>query len=251
MKPLKTIIVIPARLASTRLPNKVLANIEGHPMLWHTYQRCLQASKVSEVHIATDAETVAEAVRNWGGKVWMTDTHCTSGTERIVSILDNLDCDIIINVQGDQPLIDSALITQIIEIFETNKSMPDIVTPICPIDNDKIFDPNLVKITRRHDGYALYFSRNPIPYIRDVKTENWPKTAQFFGHIGIYGYRRQVLQTYHSLPKSPLEEAEKLEQLRFLQAGKSIFTFITSNYPSSVDTAADLERVRARLSNNK
>ncbi|KHD06647.1 hypothetical protein PN36_29835 [Candidatus Thiomargarita nelsonii] len=254
MKQLKTIVVIPARLASTRLPNKILADIGGHPMLWHIYQRCLQASKVSEVHIATDAEKVVEAVQNWGGKVWMTDTNCASGTERIVSILDNLDCDIIINVQGDQPLIEPTLINQLIEIFEKKKPMPDIVTPACPIDNEKIFDPNLVKITRRHDGYALYFSRNPIPYVRDVKTENWPQTTPFLGHIGIYGYQRQVLETYHSLPKSPLEEAEKLEQLRFLQAGKSIFTFVTSNYPSSVDTAADLERVRARIvssSNNK
>ncbi len=247
MNHLKTVVVIPARLASTRLPNKVLADIVGHPMLWHIYQRCLQATKVSEVHIATDAKEVAIAVQSWGGKVWMTEANCASGTERIVAILEQLEADIIINVQGDQPLIEPELINQLIEIFEKNEPIPDIVTPAYLIDNDKIFDPNLVKITRRHDGYALYFSRSPIPYVRDSKTENWPQSTQFLGHIGIYGYRRQVLKAYHSFPKSPLEEAEKLEQLRFLQAGKNILTFITSYRPISVDTQADLEQVRAMM----
>lgn len=245
MNPLKSIVVIPARLASTRLPNKVLVDIEGHQMLWHVYQRCLQASKVTEVHIATDAKEVAKAIRSWGGTVWMTDSNCASGTERIVSILDKLEADLIINVQGDQPLIEPNIINQIIEIFETIHPMPDIVTPACAIEDDKIFDPNLVKITRRHDGYALYFSRHPIPYVRDVEKANWAKSTSFWGHIGIYGYRRQVLEEYHLLPKSPLEESEKLEQLRFLQAGKSIFTFMTTHYPISVDTQADLEQVRA------
>jgi len=245
MNHFKTIIVIPARLASSRLPNKVLADIGGHPMLWHVYQRCLQASKASEVHIVTDAQEVVEAVQSWGGQVWLTDVNCSSGTERIVAILNKLDADIIVNVQGDQPLIEPGLINQLIEIFEKSHPVPDIVTPACLIEDNKIFDPNLVKITRRHDGYALYFSRNPIPYIRDVETEKWPQSNMFWGHVGIYGYQRQVLEEYHSLPNSPLEEAEKLEQLRFLQAGKRILTFVTRHYPISVDTPADLERVRA------
>ena len=242
---MKAIVVIPARLASSRLPNKVLADINGHEMLWHVYHRCQQAAKVSEVHIATDAKEVAEAVQNWGGKVWMTDTQCVSGTERIVTLLEQLDGDIIVNVQGDQPLIEPTLIDQLIGIFEKTTPLPDIVTPICPIEDHKIFDPNLVKVTRQHDGYALYFSRHPIPYLRDVEMKNWSKFGPFFGHIGIYGYRRQVLEEYHSLPKSPLEEAEKLEQLRFMQAGKKILTFVTNHYPISVDTPADLEQVRA------
>lgn len=249
MNRLKTTVVIPARLASSRLPNKVLADIDGHPMLWHVYHRCLQASKVDEVHIATDAEEVADAVRSWGGKVWMTDPNCASGTERIVAILDKLDADIIVNVQGDQPILDPEIINQLLEVFEQTNPLPDIVTPACAIEDDKIFDPNLVKITRRHDGYALYFSRSPIPYVRDIDKKNWSKSTHFWGHIGIYGYRRQVLEEYHSLPKSQLEEAEKLEQLRFLQAGKSIFTFVTSHYPISVDTQADLERVRTKIIN--
>jgi 3-deoxy-manno-octulosonate cytidylyltransferase (CMP-KDO synthetase) len=241
----RTIVVIPARLASKRLPRKVLANIGGHPMLWHVYQRCVQASKVDEVHIVTDTEEVAEAVLGWGGKVWMTKASCVSGTERIVEIIGHLDCEIIVNVQGDQPLIAPEIINQLIEVFEKTVPKPDIVTPVCAINN--INDPNLVKVTRQHDGYALYFSRQAIPYIRDEIEENWAKLNTFWGHIGIYGYRRQVLEEYHNLPESDLEKAEKLEQLRFLQAGKSIFTFVAQDYPISVDTQADLERVRALL----
>ncbi|RKZ39521.1 MAG: 3-deoxy-manno-octulosonate cytidylyltransferase [Gammaproteobacteria bacterium] len=242
----KAIVVIPARLASLRLPHKVLADIGGHPMLWHVYQRCLQASKVDEVHVATDAEEVAKAVREWGGKVWMTDSTCVSGTERIVTIVDKLEGDIIINVQGDQPLIEPELINQVIDVFEKVEPLPDIVTPVCSILDEKIFNPNLVKVIRRHDGYALYFSRHSIPYIRNNR-ENGSKSITFWGHIGIYGYRRKILEEYHLLPKSYLEDAEKLEQLRFLQAGKSIFTFVTSHYPISVDTQADLEKVRSLL----
>ncbi|MEK8018494.1 MAG: 3-deoxy-manno-octulosonate cytidylyltransferase [Candidatus Parabeggiatoa sp.] len=243
MNNLKAIVVIPARLASSRLPNKVLADIGGYPMLWHVYHRCLQASRASEVHIATDSEKVAEVVQSWGGKVWMTDSNCASGTERIVSILEQLEGDIIVNVQGDLPLIEPAIIDQLIDGFQKTTPLPDIITPVCPIEDDKIFDPNLVKVTRQHDGYALYFSRHPIPYLRDEKPENWSKSTPFFGHIGIYAYRREVLEAYHSFPTSPLEEAEKLEQLRFLQAGKRILTLMTAHYPISVDTQADLERV--------
>ena len=248
MSHLKAIVVIPARLASSRLPNKVLANIAGYPMLWHVYQRCLQATQVQEVHIATDAEEVMEMVQSWGGNVWMTDANCISGTERIVSLLAQLQGDIIINVQGDQPLIEPTLINQLVTIFATTKPLPDIVTPIYPIqDNHKIFDPNLVKVTRRHDNYALYFSRNPIPYCRDEKNDNWLQAGSFFGHIGIYAYQRQTLEEYHNMPKSSLEEAEKLEQLRFLQAGKQILTVETTYSPLSVDTPADLEQVRNKF----
>jgi len=243
---MKTIVVIPARLASTRLPNKVLLDIAGQPMLWHVYNRCLQA--VDEVHIATDSEEVMQLVQSWGGNVWMTDSDCVSGTERIVSILDKLAADIIINVQADQPLIEPTLINQLVEVFENTSPLPDIVTPICLInDNNKLFDPNLVKVTRRHDGYALYFSRNPIPYLRDIAPDNWLKSHQFWGHVGIYAYKRQVLENYHLLPDSDLETTEKLEQLRFLQAGKSILTITTKNPPLSVDTESDLSMVRKKI----
>ena len=248
MNDLKTIIVIPARLNSSRLANKVLIDIAGKSMLRHVYNRCLQVDNIAEVHVVTDAEEIATQVTNWGGKAWMTDSSCASGTERIVAILDNLNADIIINVQADQPLIKPEIINQLIEVFANTDPLPDIVTPAYPITTtDKLFDPNLVKIVRRHDGYALYFSRNPIPYIRDTDNDEWVKKNNFFGHVGIYGYRRSILEEYDKLPNSSLEQAEKLEQLRFLQAGKSIYTFITEHDVISVDTKADLERVRAKL----
>jgi 3-deoxy-manno-octulosonate cytidylyltransferase (CMP-KDO synthetase) len=243
----KAIIVIPARLNSSRLPSKVLAMIDEHPMLWHVYQRCRQVSKASEVHIATDTEKVAELVRQWGGKVWMTDSNCVSGTERIVSILDQLEADIIINVQADQPTIEPALIHQVIEQFEKTEPIPDIVTPIYPIKKEsKLFSSSIVKVTRRHDGYALYFSRSPIPFVRDK--QHWLNGVRYWGHVGVYGYRRQVLEEYHSFPKSDLEESEKLEQLRFLQAGKNILTFETSDCPISIDTIEDLQELRFQKS---
>ncbi|MFK5970286.1 MAG: 3-deoxy-manno-octulosonate cytidylyltransferase [Candidatus Marithrix sp.] len=250
MDNLKTIIVIPARLNSSRLANKVLADIAGKPMLWHVYNRCLQVVKVSEVHVVTDTEEIVTQVKSWGGKAWMTESACASGTERIVAILDNLDADIIINVQADQPLIEPEIINQLIEVFAKINPLPDIVTPAYPITTtSKLFDPNLVKIVRRHDGYALYFSRNPIPYVRDIDNDEWVKQNNFFGHVGIYGYRRKTLEQYATLPHSSLEQAEKLEQLRFLQAGKNIYTFITEHDVISVDTQADLEQVRAKLKN--
>jgi 3-deoxy-manno-octulosonate cytidylyltransferase (CMP-KDO synthetase) len=247
MNSLKTIIVIPARLESARLPQKVLADIAGKPMLWHVYQSCLQVTKASEIHIATDSDLIAQAVKKWGGTVWLTNPHCASGTERIVAILDQLDGDVIVNVQADQPFIQRELIEQLIEIFEQSTPLPDIVTPIYPLNQEKIFDSNLVKVTRRHDDYALYFSRQPIPHVRDIPTGQWATSTAFWGHIGIYGYRRAVLEQYQLLPPSPLETAEKLEQLRFLQAGKSILTFVTNHIPLSVDTAADLEQARSLI----
>ena len=244
MNALKTIIVIPARLESSRLPQKVLADIAGKPMLWHVYHCCQQVTKASEIHIATDSKLIAQAVNNWGGKVWLTDSNCASGTERIVAILDQLDGDIVVNVQADQPFIQGELLNQLIEIFEQSTPIPDIVTPIYPLNSEKLVDPNLVKVIRRHDGYALYFSRQPLPYVRDIPLQQWATSAAFWGHIGIYGYRRTVLEQYHLLPPSPLESAEKLEQLRFLQAGTNILTFITNHIPIAVDTATDLEHAR-------
>jgi 3-deoxy-manno-octulosonate cytidylyltransferase (CMP-KDO synthetase) len=251
MNSLKTIIVIPARLESTRLPQKVLADIAGKPMLWHVYHCCRQVTKVNEIHIATDSELIAQAVNDWGGTVWLTNSDCACGTERIVAILEQLDGDIIINVQADQPLIKSELIDQLIEAFEQNIPLPDIVTPIYPLNQARLFDPNLVKVARRHDGYALYFSRQPLPYVRDIPLQQWATAAAFWGHIGIYGYRRTVLEQYHLLPPSPLESAEKLEQLRFLQAGKNILTVITDHIPLAVDTAADLEQARKLIHQNR
>lgn len=213
-------------------------------MLWHVYQRCLQATKPAEIHIATDSEEIAEAVRSWGGKVWMTSPDCASGTERIASIIDGLDADFIVNVQGDQPLLEPSIIDQTIETFENTNPLPDIVTPACPLSEQGVFDPNVVKMVKDLAGYAMYFSRSPIPYVRDVDKEKWFASTKFWGHVGIYGYKREILETYHELPASALESAEKLEQLRFLEAGKTIMTFVTDSDSISVDAQWQLDLVR-------
>jgi len=242
----KAIVVIPVRLASTRLPNKPLVDIAGQPMLQHVYQRCLQAKKIDEVHVATDTTEIAQLVESWGGTAWMTDESCQSGTERIVSIIHKLDAEIIINVQGDEPLLEPQVIDDMVIAFKTTKPMPDIVTPACQIKPEDIFNPNVVKMVTQHDGYALYFSRNPIPYVRDVENDaQWQQKATFLGHLGMYGYRRHVLEQYNTLPESPLEHIERLEQLRFLQAGLGIYTYPTEYSHISVDTPDDLAKVRA------
>lgn len=247
---MKTLIIIPARLASSRLPNKVLADIGGYPMLWHVYHRCLQVPHIHAVHVATDSEEVAHQVHAWGGQAWITDAGCTSGTERIVSILGKLEGDLIVNVQGDQPFIEPQVIHDLIETFKTAHPTPDIITPVYPIEDNTIFSPQVVKVVLGHHHDALYFSRHPIPYVRDREPLHWSKSTPFWGHVGIYGYRRETLEQYHLLPESPLEVAEKLEQLRFLQAGKRILTFVTSHPPLSVDTLEDLEKVRALVQNS-
>lgn len=244
MTNLKSIVIIPARLASSRLPGKILADIDGHPMLWHVYQRCLQATKPAEIHIATDSEEIASAARSWGAKVWMTSPDCASGTERIASVIDRLDADFIVNVQGDQPLLEPSIIDRTIETFENTNPLPDIVTPACDLSEKGIFDPNVVKMVKNHAGYAMYFSRSPIPYVRDEDEEKWFQSTKFWGHVGIYGYKRQVLEDYPLLPASALESAEKLEQLRFLEAGKTIMTFVTDHHGISVDAQWQLDFVR-------
>lgn len=241
-------IVIPVRLASTRLPQKPLVDIHGKPMIWHVYHRCLQVKNAQMVHVATDTPEIAQLVQSWGGTAWLTDPNCASGTERIVSIIDKLEYDIIVNVQGDEALLEPAAVDQLIQAFMDKHPMPDVVTPACQIAEEDIFNPNVVKMVLTHDGYALYFSRHPIPYVRDAQSQTeWKDKTTFWGHIGMYGYRRAVLQDYANLPPSPLEQMEKLEQLRFLQAGKKIFTFPTQFNHISVDTPEDLAKVKAIL----
>ena len=238
--------VIPARLASTRLPCKVLADIHGRPLLWHVWNQVIQARGLSEVLVATDSSEVASAVENWGGLVRMTSPECRSGTERIVSIIDNIQGDLILNIQGDEPLIDPRLLEKMVALWKQKGG--DLITPVYPIrDQVTLFNPNIVKVVRAHAGNALYFSRSPLPYVRDCPIEHWLDQQTYWGHVGVYGYRREILMDYASLPESDLEVAERLEQLRFLDAGYRIQTLETDYHPIAVDTPADLDNVRNLL----
>lgn len=240
---MRTVVVIPARLGSSRLPRKVLADIAGKPMVQHVYERCARAARVHAVYIATDSEEVAAVVRSFGGTAWMTDPALPSGTARVASIVSQLDAEVIINVQGDEPLITPAVVEKVAAAFDSTP-VPDIATPIFPLRDAEVFNPNTVKVVLGHDRRALYFSRSPIPYVRDVEQARWPASAPYWGHIGVYGFRRQVLLDFGSMRPSPLEDAEKLEQLRWLQDGRRILTVDVDYRPQPVDVAADLERVR-------
>jgi len=243
---LKSIAIIPARLASTRLPRKVLADVCGKPLVQHVWERVSQAKNVDSVIVATDSPEVVQVVAAWGGKAMLTDPACQSGTERIASLLDRLDADLILNVQGDEPLVDPDMLDALIA---SRVSTPcDLITPVYRITSlEDLNNPNVVKVARARDGRALYFSRSPIPYVRDWPQEKWLEHQAFWGHIGVYGYRKEILEKYAGLPASPLQAAESLEQLRFLEAGY-IFQTVETTYRSvAVDTQEDLDKVRRMI----
>lgn len=247
MAPVNQVVaLIPARLGSTRLPRKVLAEIHGHPLIWHVWQRVCQAQRIAAVYVATDSPEVQAVVESFGGQVLMTSPDCRSGTERLAVCLDRVDAEYIINVQGDEPLVDPAMLDALVARWEEVSA--DLITPVFRIHAvEEILNPNIVKVARASTGEALYFSRSPIPFVRDLPQEQWLKNHAFWGHIGVYGYRREVLEVYPKLPVSPLEAAESLEQLRFLDAGYRFQTVETDYRPIAVDVPGDLERVRLLL----
>ncbi|MCC7208156.1 MAG: 3-deoxy-manno-octulosonate cytidylyltransferase [Anaerolineae bacterium] len=242
-----SIAIIPARLGSTRLPRKVLADIHGHPLIWHVWSRAKQARRFNEVYVATDADEVRTAVESWGGKVLMTSMECRSGTERLAECLDRVSADLIVNVQGDEPLIDHKMLDALVTKWEAQPS--DLITPVFRITSqEELTASTVVKVARARSGEALYFSRSTIPFMRDWPQSEWLGKAEFWGHIGVYGYRRDVLAAYPNLPVSPLETSEQLEQLRFLDAGYRFQTLETDYRSIAVDIDSDLDRVRILIS---
>ncbi|MBH52080.1 MAG: 3-deoxy-manno-octulosonate cytidylyltransferase [Chloroflexi bacterium] len=239
-----SVIAIPARLESTRFPRKVLCDINGRPMLWHVWHNVLSSKEASEVWILTDSEEIQTLASEWGASVVMTSSECTSGTDRIAEGIDAFgsDTDIIVNVQADEPLIRSDVIDNlIIALHATNC---DIATPVYKIlDPDDLTNPNVVKVVRDNAGLALYFSRTAIPHIRDADIQDWVYKTQYWGHPGIYAYRRQSLINYIGLPEGNLEQVEKLEQLRLLESGKCIQTVEVNYRPLAVDRPEDLQAV--------
>ena len=238
---MKVVIVIPARYASTRLPGKPLSDINGKPMIQHVYERASEASLASEVIVATDDERIAAAVRGFGGKASLTDPNHQSGTDRVIEIASTVEADIFINVQGDEPLIRPSDIDLLIRTMIDDPGA-EVATLSHPIDSDTAANPNDVKVVTTHDGFALYFSRHPIPFPRDGARVSYMK------HIGVYGYRLEILRLLPKLPPSPLEAAEKLEQLRLLQSGIRIKVVQTTAAGPGVDTPECLERVRRIMS---
>jgi 3-deoxy-manno-octulosonate cytidylyltransferase (CMP-KDO synthetase) len=250
--PLATVVAVPARLESSRLPNKVMADIGGLPMLQRVLQGCAQASTPQAVVLCTDSNPLADLARGWGFQALLTSPACNSGSERIASVAEALiaqaggtaETTLIINVQGDQPFIDAAVIDAMAAEFSRRTPTPEVLTPVYRMGADKVHNPNVVKTLLAADGRALYFSRSAVPHVRGVDPEQWHQHAPYWGHVGIYGYRADVLQQWNALPHSPLESTEKLEQLRLIEAGIGIGTFEVEDEFISVDTAEQLEQAR-------
>jgi 3-deoxy-manno-octulosonate cytidylyltransferase (CMP-KDO synthetase) len=245
--PSKILGVIPARFASTRFPGKVLASIAHRTMLQHVYERAAQARYLSSILIATDDERICEVARNFGAKVRMTRSDHPSGTDRVAEAASAESCDIVVNIQGDEPLIDPAAIDAAILplVHDAEVRMSTLSKRI--EDPGEISDPNVVKVVTDRQGDAIYFSRCPIPYHRDASQAAERSPAPYFKHIGLYVYRRDFLLRYPALPVGPLEQAERLEQLRALENGFRIRVVETEYESLGVDTPQDLERVAQLL----
>lgn len=241
---MKIICVIPARYSSTRLPGKALALIAGKPMIRHVYERACQAKYPAAVIVATDHKTIYDTVTGFGGVAVMTaETHPT-GTDRLAEVALKVPvADLIINVQGDEPLIDPEVIDALAEAFLNDKSLV-MATMAAPIPAEDYNNPGAVKVVTDLNGFALYFSRSLIPYSRCNGTE-----LPVYLHLGIYAYNREFLLKYTALPPAPLEKIEALEQLRALEYGYRIKVIRTKAPSIGVDTQEDLERVKLLLEN--
>ena len=246
---MKILGVIPARYASTRFPGKPLAMIDGIPMIQRVYDQVLKAERVDAVVVATDDHRIFDLVREFGGEVVMTCKSHKNGTSRCAETAEILGhrsppqrFDVVINIQGDEPFIDPGQIDKVAAVFESEDVQ--IGTLVKAIDReDDLFNPNVVKAILGDKGDVLYFSRQAVPYLRDVPKEKWLSEMTFYKHIGIYGYRADILEKLADLPEGKLEKAEKLEQLRWLENGYAIRAEITELESVSIDTPEDLSKI--------
>ena len=239
-------LIIPARYGSTRFPGKPLAHIAGKPMIQHVYERASLAKGVTNIYVATDDQRIQSVVEGFGGKVVMTSPDAATGTDRINEAIESLglpDDEVIINLQGDQPLVDPISIEQLINLFEKHPGEFEMATLAYQItQQNDIDDPMQVKVVFDNNHHALYFSRARIPFGRD--TQDYPA----YKHIGMYAYTSRFIQEFAKLPYGTLEQLEKLEQLRALEHGHKIKIAISAFNSQEVDTPEDVKKCEARLS---
>lgn len=240
---MKTLGIIPARFASVRFPGKPLALLAGKPVIQWVWERTRQSNALDRVIVATDDPRIADCVTGFGGEVKMTRPDHPSGTDRCAEVLAQISSeswDFVVNIQGDEPFIDPGAIDQLVELLASD-SRPDIATLARRIvDHEALFNPNVVKAVVGQSGHALYFSRHPVPYQRGKDQCEWLSAFPFLQHIGLYGFRAEVLPVLTRLPLSPLEQAESLEQLRWLDHGYSIAVGVTVYQSVGIDTPEDL-----------
>jgi 3-deoxy-manno-octulosonate cytidylyltransferase (CMP-KDO synthetase) len=238
----RIIVVIPARYSSTRLPAKILADIHGKPMIQWVYERARQARSAHRVIVATDDERIAQVVKGFGGEAVMTDPALSSGTDRVAAVADQVEGEIFVNLQGDEPLIDPRAIDAGVELVSSGRfKMSTVMTPIREMA--ELADPSVVKVIADQADRAIYFSRHPIPYSRGEKPAD-PLRLICRRHVGLYVFDRETLLRFRDLPPSALEKAEVLEQLRALADGIAIGISEVDFVSIGVDTPEDLERVR-------
>lgn len=241
--------VIPARYGSTRFPGKPLALLKNKPVIQHVYEQVKKAKSISEIIVATDDDRIVHAVKSFGGKAMLTNPKVQSGTERVAEVAGSRTTDVIINVQGDEPLIRGEQIDQVADFLIRHKDVP-MASLMVPLTNkEDLNNPNVVKVVVDKDGYALYFSRSPIPFERTNGTMA-VSSKLCYKHIGLYGYQRDFLMKFPSLKPTTLEQAEQLEQLRALEHGYRIKLLETAQDTVGIDTPEDLQRVEQYLKSN-
>jgi 3-deoxy-manno-octulosonate cytidylyltransferase (CMP-KDO synthetase) len=241
---MKIIAVIPARYASTRFPAKLMQDLGGKTVILRTYQAAVNTNLFADVFVVTDSEIIYNEIINNNGKAIMSLKNHESGSDRIAEAIENIDCDIVVNVQGDEPFIDKNSLEILINVFKNDtENKVDLTSLMREItDKNDINNPNNVKVVVDQDGFALYFSRAVIPYPRERNVG-----VKYMQHVGIYAFRKKALLDFYSLPMKSLEASEKLEQLRYLEFGKRIKMMETNHIGIGIDTIEDLEKARKML----
>lgn len=234
----KGIVVIPARYYSTRFPGKPLALLKGKPLVQHVWERATRARSIEKIIVATDHKEIFKRIKEFGGECMLTSPYHKSGTERVAEVVKEMDFEIIVNVQGDEPMIAPVLIDSIVETLNSEEVSMVSIYEIWD-DEKAFFNPNIVKVVLDKDGFAIYFSRSPIPYSKN--------SGKFFRHVGIYGYKKNTLLQLISLPQSSLEIREGLEQLRAIENGIKIKMIESNGITLGVDTLEDLKEVEKIL----
>lgn len=241
---MKVIAIIPARFASTRFPGKPLVLIHDKPMIQHVYEKALSSGFFKKVIVATDDERIKNVVSEFGGEVMMTNKNHQSGTDRCGEVIQKLpnEFDVVVNIQGDEPFIHFAQLEELIGLFKTTPAQIGTLKKALT-NHDELINPNVVKVVTGVDQRALYFSRHPIPFLRDSVQKEWIGKQAYYKHIGLYGYRVETLQEIVQLSASLLEKSESLEQLRWLEYGYQIFVAETNHESIGIDTPEDLKKI--------
>lgn len=241
---MKIIAVIPARYASTRFPAKLMQDLEGKTVISRTYEAAVKTELFDDVFVVTDSDIIFKEITDNGGKAIMSIKEHESGSDRIAEAVENLDVDIVVNVQGDEPFINKEPLADVLEVFKSDAAREiDLASLMIEINNwEDIENPNNVKVIVDQKQFALYFSRSVIPYPRDKEAG-----AKYYKHIGIYAFRKHALMDFYKLPMQSLEATEKLEQLRYLEYGKKIRMVETTHVGIGIDTPEDLEKARKML----